>query len=300
MLTRKYDSVGAFGAASEAARSVRGPIHAAGSWMRREQVVMGKPVAVQLWADDRTRGMAAMAAVVAEMQRVERAFNVRRTDSELALANSAAADAAVRVSDELYTLLLRAVDLARLTGGAFDVVSGAAGASWRAIELDAASRRLRLRERGVRVDLGVIADGHAIDRSCSMLARHGVRHAIVRAGGATRTLGDRRGAPWQVAVPDVHRAGSVAAVLPVEDAAVASCESSARATADPAAALRSATVIGRDALTAAALANALFVRGLPEALALVDALPGAAAVLVDANGVLHATRGVQPLAADGG
>lgn len=297
MLTRKYDSGGALGAASEAARSVRGPIHAAGSWMRREQVVTGKPVAVQLWADDRTRGVAAMAAVVAEMQRVERAFNVRRADSELALANSAAADAAVRVSDELYTLLVRAIDLARLSGGAFDVV---AGASWRAIELDAASRRLRLREHGVRIDLGAIIDGHAIDRSCAMLARHGVRHAIVRAGGATRAVGDRRGAPWQVAVPDAHRAGSVAAVLPVEDAAVASCESSARASTDPAATLRSATVVGRDALTAAALAHALFVRGLPEAFSLVDALPGAAAVIVDAQGVLHATRGLQPLAADAG
>lgn len=299
MLTRKYDSGGALGAASEAARSVRGPIHPAGSWMRREQVVTGKPVAVQLWADDRTRGVAAMAAVVAEMQRVERAFNARRADSELALANSAAADAAVRVSDELYTLLLRAIDLARLSGGAFDVVAGAAGASWRAIELDAASRRLRLRDHGVRIDLGAIIDGHAMDRSCAMLARHGVRHAIVRAGGATRTIGDRRGAPWQVAVPDAHRAGNVAAVLPVEDAAVASCESSARGGTD-AAALRSATVVGRDALTAAALAHALFVRGLPEALSLVDALPGAAAVLVDAQGVLHATRGLQPLAADGG
>lgn len=51
---------------------------AQGGWMQRAQVVMGRSVTVQPWADDRSRGAAAMAAVMAEMQRIARRCDPQR------------------------------------------------------------------------------------------------------------------------------------------------------------------------------------------------------------------------------
>jgi thiamine biosynthesis lipoprotein len=100
---------------------------AQGGWMQREQAVMGTAVTVQVWADDRTRGAAAMAAVMAEMQRIDRCYSPHRADSELSIVNAAAAQAPVRISDELFQLVARAQEFSRLTGGAFDITYASAG-----------------------------------------------------------------------------------------------------------------------------------------------------------------------------
>ena len=210
---------------------------ALGGWMQREQAVMGTAVTVQVWADDRTRGAAAMAAVMAEMQRIDRCYSPHRADSELSIVNAAAAQAPVRISDELFQLVARAQEFSRLTGGAFDITYASAGVlydyregvlpddislaravqaiGWRHLQLDPVTPALRFTRPGVRIDLGGFAKGHAVDRCCALLQRHGIRHAIVSAGGDSRVLGDRRGRPWTIAIRHPRQAGQVVATLPV-------------------------------------------------------------------------------------
>jgi thiamine biosynthesis lipoprotein ApbE len=59
-----------------------------------------------------------------------------------------------------------------------------------------------------------------VDRCCALLQRHGIRHAIVSAGGDSRVLGDRRGRPWTIAIRDPRSADGVVALLPLQDVAV--------------------------------------------------------------------------------
>jgi thiamine biosynthesis lipoprotein len=100
------------------------------------------------------------------------------------------------------------------------------------------------------------------------------------------------------------------AVLPLEDTAVSTSGDYERcfidagervhhlidpATGASAAAARSVTVLGPDGLSCEALSKALFVRGPAAGLALLARVPGVDAVIVDAEGALHVSPGLQNL-----
>ncbi len=53
---------------------------------------------------------------------------------------------------------------------------------------------------GVRIDLGGIGKGYAVDRGIAILQSRGVTHALVTAGGDSRIIGDRFGKPWIVGI----------------------------------------------------------------------------------------------------
>ncbi len=308
-----------------------------GSWMQREQSVMGTAVTVQLWADDRTQGAAAMAAVMAEMQRIDRRYSPHRPESELSLINAAAATQAVRISDECFQLLARAQEFSRLSQGAFDITCASAGSlydyrrgvapddislaravqaiGWRHLLLDASVPAVRFARPGVRIDLGGFAKGHAVDRCCALLQRHGIRHALVSAGGDSRLLGDRRGRPWNITIRDPRNADAVLALLPLQDVAVSTTDDAGRCFVrdgvrhhhllDPRTGrsplhLRSVTIVAPDGLTAEALGKCVFVLGVERGLQLVELQEGVDAVLIDADGRMHGSAGfesLQPLAA---
>lgn len=300
---------------------------AQGGWMQREQLIGGRAVAVQLWADDRTRGNAAIATVMAEVQRVDRRFSGRRSDAETALVNAAAAAQAVPVSDEFFQLLLRAQELSRLTLGAFDITCAAAavlhgepGASpldelrlaravqaggWRQLQLDAVTPAVRFARQGLRIGFGNLARAHAVDRCCGLLQRMGIRHAQVSVGGCSRLLGDRRGEPWRVALRDPQRAGAVLAWVSLQDVAVSTV-------AEPGPGLRasllidprsgrlpapggSVTVVARDSVSAEAWRQALTVLGAAQGLPLLESVPQAAGLVIDDQGQWQGNRGFKGL-----
>lgn len=317
---------------SAGALRVRTQASPQGGWMQREQAIMGTAVTVQLWADDRAQGAAAMAAVMAEMQRIDRCYSPHRADSELSLVNQLAALRPVRIGDEFFQLLARAVEFSRLSGGAFDITYASAGAlydyragvapddislaravqaiGWRQLELDPLQPAVRFRRPGMRIDLGGFAKGHAVDRSVRLLQRHGIRHAIVSAGGDSRLLGDRRGRPWTVAIRDPRDADGVVALLPLQDLAVSTSGDYERCFVrdgvrhhhliDPRSGrsplhVRSVTIVAPDGITAEAMGKAVFVLGPERGLRLVEAMPEVDAVVVDADGRLHTSAGFESL-----
>jgi thiamine biosynthesis lipoprotein len=159
----------------------------------------------------------------------------------------------------------------------------------------------------MRIDLGGFAKGHAVDHCISLLRARGIEHAMVSAGGDSHVLGDRRGRPWQVAIRDPRRESGVVAVLPLQDTAISTSGDYERyferdgerchhildpRTGRSPSALRSVTVLADDGLTAEALSKTVFVLGLERGLALVDSQAGVDAVVVDAQGRLHCSRGL--------
>ncbi|MEN9627742.1 MAG: thiamine biosynthesis protein ApbE [Pseudomonadota bacterium] len=303
-----------------------------GGWMQREQVALGTTVSVQLWADDRTRGAAAMAAVMAEMQRIDRCCNLQRSGSELSLVNADAANGPARISDELFQLVARAQAFSRLTGGAFDITAACTGArqderegrlpddiglacavpaiGWRNLRLDPMTPALHFTRPGVRIDLGGFARGHAVDRGIGLLLRHGIRHALVSAGGHSRMLGDRRGRPWTIAIRDPRCPDGAVALLPLQDAAVSDsgdcerfllpdgvgrCHWLGPRTGHGPQRPRSVTVVAPDGLTAEALGKAVFVLGAERGLRLVEQQHGCDAVAISADGQRHCTPGFSAL-----
>src|SRR5436190_2014480 len=113
----------------------------------------------------------------------------------------------VPVSEPLYAVLARALELARLSDGAFDPTVGpfvelwraarrtgrlperaaldsaAARVGWRRVHLGPAARTVRLDVADRRIDLGGIAKGYTLDQARAELRRQGVTSALLEAGG---------------------------------------------------------------------------------------------------------------------
>jgi thiamine biosynthesis lipoprotein len=301
-----------------------------GAWYSRDEAIMGTAIRVELWSEDRAAADAAMAAVMDQMHHVDATMSPHKPDSELSRINRDAAQQPVTVSRELFDLIDRSLAFSRLSDGAFDITFASAGhlydyrervrpsdsaleqaraaIGYRHLLLDPQACTVRFAQPGVRIDLGGFAKGHAVDRGAAILRERGFRHAIVTAGGDSHIIGDRHGRPWSIGVRDPRRPGELAAVLPLENVAISTSGDYERyfeedgqrfhhvldpSTGKSASAVRSVTILAPDGLTSEGLSKSVFVMGLERGMRLVDSQPGVDAVVVDASGVLHYSRGLR-------
>ena len=191
-------------------------------WISDEQAIMGTRIWVEIWSEDQEPAQAAVSAVMDEMHRIDRLMSTYKESSEISEVNRDAASRAVVVGDELFELIKRALDLSVTTNGAFDITYASVGylydyrererpdeahieaalesIDYHLVKLDEESGSIRFVRDGVRIDLGGIAKGYAVERGAAILRDAGIESAIVTAGGDSRVIGDRRGKPWIVGI----------------------------------------------------------------------------------------------------
>jgi thiamine biosynthesis lipoprotein len=292
---------------------------------------MGTEVSVYLWHDDKEKGEAALQAVFAEVERINLLMSTYLEDSRISEINRDAASRPVVAGDEVFELILRSLDISVLTQGAFDVTYDSVGQhydfragqrpdietvrkelesiDYRLVEMDRVNRTVSFAQAGVRINLGGIAKGYTVERGVEILREYGVRHGRVTAGGDTRLLGDRRGKPWMVGVRDPREEGRVTVTIPLEGEAISTSGDYERfflqdgkryhhilqpATGEPASGIRSATVVGPDAVITDALSTSVFVMGVDRGLRLIATLPDYEGIVIDANGSLYYSDGLRP------
>lgn len=290
---------------------------------------MGTRIAVELWSGDPAAGQAASDAVLAEMRRVDALMSHYKPESQLSQINQRAAREAVRVDPELVALIQRALALSRLTDGAFDITYASVGylydyrehvrptdgqvrdglgaVNWRHVIVDPGASTVRFAREGVRIDLGGIAKGYAVDRAIGILQSMGVAHASVTAGGDSRIIGDRFGRPWVVGIRHPDDAGRIIARMPIVDAALSTSGDYERyfdedgvryhhiidpKTGRSAGEVRSVTIIGPDATTTDGLSTSVFVLGPERGLELVERIGEVDAVIVRRDGKVLYSSGL--------
>ncbi|HEX7035152.1 MAG TPA: FAD:protein FMN transferase [Pseudomonadales bacterium] len=310
---------------------IAGPARA--EWFSDTQSIMGTRVHAELWHDDPAEAERLLAAVMAEMRRIDAAYSPFIETSELSRLNREAPHGWVDVSAELFELLARSRQVSELSGGAFDVTFASVGRyydyrrgerpddellrraveaiDYRYVELDPAGPRVRYARPEVYVDLGGIAKGYAVDRCVALLRDAGVREASVSAGGDSYILGDRHGEPWTVGIRDPRHEGAMTAVLPLMDTAVSTSGDYERyfiedgvryhhildpATGRSATDSWSVTILGPETTFTDALSTSVFVLGPEKGLELIDRLPGVDAIIVDADGRLRYSADLAPMA----
>jgi len=301
------------------------------AWIAREEAIMGTRCAVELWSIDAAAGEAAIDAVFAEMRRIDALMSTYKADSEISRINAEAAKAPVQVSQELFQLIADSLEYSRLSGGAFDITYASVGylydfrnrqrpgdtaisaalpgVDFRQLQLDADDRTVAFARPGMRIDLGGIAKGHAVDRGIALLKERGITRAMVNAGGDTRVTGDRFGSPWVIGIRHPDRANEVVLRIPLVDAAFSTSGDYERYfdegevryhhILDPKTGrspheLRSVTIIADTALRTDGLSTTVFVLGAEEGLALIDRLQGVDAILIDAGGKVSYSKGLAP------
>jgi thiamine biosynthesis lipoprotein len=300
-------------------------------WFQREEAIMGTRVAVELWSEDRALAERAMDAVIAEMRRTDELMSTYKPESQLSQVNAHAHERPVQVDPDIVEVVERSFDVSRLSGGAFDITYASVGylydyrahqkptdaqiaaalpgVDFRKVQVDREAHTIRFLREGVRIDLGGIAKGYAVDRAVQHLRELGIRHAMVNAGGDTRLLGDRRGKPWMVGIRDPRSAGRVVMRVPLADEAISTSGDYERyfeedgvlyhhilvpSTGRSARGVRSATVIGPDATLTDGLSTTLFVLGVERGMQLIARLPGVEAVMVDDEGRIFYSDGLAP------
>ena len=303
---------------------------ATAGWLRDDADVMGTRISVELFHSDPALARQGIDSVLGEMRRIDASMSPYLDSSELARLNATAHQRPFRAGEELYALIRRSLEFSDLTGGAFDITFASVGflydfrngirpdreqraqaaalINFRRLVLDPAGSTVAFGSPGMRIDLGGIAKGHAVDRCIELLQALGIKQAMVTAGGDSRMIGDRWGRPWSIGVRDPRRADKLAAVIPLRDVAVSTSgdyqryfeENGVRyhhiidpGSGDSARELQSVTIIGPDATTTDALSTSVFVMGLKPGLALINRLPDIDAIVVDDQGRLHYSENLQ-------
>lgn len=222
--------------------------------VRRRIPVMGTIAEVAVVAggrpDEERAAHAAIGAAFAELRRIEALMTAFSDASDVGRANLGAARDGVAVSDETALVVRASLGWASATDGAFDPCLGRAArvwdvshrrepppdaefrrfagrGLWRALDVSTMSGRsaLRFGDADVRLDLGGIAKGYAVDRAARVLRESGIRDGLVNVGGDLVALGrSATGDPWRVGIqsPDApDDATALAGAIDAEDTALA-------------------------------------------------------------------------------
>ena len=186
-------------------------------------------------------------ALQAAVDAVDAQMSTWKPDSDLVRFNRAPPEVWFDLPVHLCTVLAAALEIGRLSGGAFDIgvgdlvsawgfgstgrldearITGAASAArvpaHLCLELDREQHRVR-KQSEITLDLSGIAKGFGVDQLAEVLTSYGIGHYLVSIDGELRASGGKPdGSPWRIAVerPETgHRQAE--GVLELTDGAVA-------------------------------------------------------------------------------
>jgi thiamine biosynthesis lipoprotein len=301
--------------------------------VERAGLAMGSELRLTAWAADEAPARAAFDAVFNEFERLEAQMSVWRPDSDVVRINAAAGERAVAVAAEVREVLHIANEVSEWTGGTFDVTFGALADVWkfdhdqdnrvptgeairarlplvgyRAIEIDDRAGTVFLKRKGMRIHLGGIGKGYAVDRASTLLRDRGLRDFMIQAGGDLYVAGRRDGHPWRLGIADPRGAHAPFATVDLTDSTFSTSGDYERffmkdgrryhhildlRTGQPAGASRSVTLVTDRAVIADALAKGVFVLGPVEGMALIERAPNVEGVIVTAKNEVLVSSGLK-------
>jgi FAD:protein FMN transferase len=293
----------------------------------QQRFVMGTMFRVVVYDESPAAAGRAVGAALAEIVRLDAVMSHYKADSELSRLNREAAAGAVAVDPSLYQVVEESLAYSRLSGGRFDVTIGrllrtwkdahAAGRSPSASEIEEAAHcvgyqhvelmppdRVRFGTGCLELDLGAIGKGYAVERALTVMRAHGIRDAMVNAGGST--IG-AIGAPpgergWPVLI-GASVSGSRTVLL--RDESLSTSQQSLTSpiagrvrfgeimdteTRAPLLDNVSVSVVARSATDADALSTTLLLMSIEEGRALLEQLPAVSAFWISPAGELRAVR----------
>ena len=241
---------------------------------------------------------------------------------------------AAPVSEDLMPLLIKAKQLALISGGTFNPAIGGLLELWgyhgddpptrppekETIEdylkhipdladVEISDGLVRTDNSSVQFDLGGFAKGYGIDRAIDHLKALGIENAIVNAGGDLKVIGQRYDRPWRIGIRNPRKAGVMASLDVNDGESVFTSGDYERyfiyegkryhhildpRTGYPASDFISVTIITEDAALADAAATAVFVAGIKDWQLVADRMGLNKVMVVEKNGVIHMTPEMKP------
>lgn len=299
------------------------------------QTVHGVQVAIRVYALDAAKARAALAVAMPEVTRLLDKLDAKAKQSEAAAINASAGAEEVLLSEEVYQLVTRSLDLCRRSNGAYDPTVATYDFLWNfalrpfvrplpdeivtkrqmvgcaKVLLKPGNHAMRLMNPGTRFTFAGVLNGFLLERAADALRRAGVDAFRIRIGRDTFVQGRVGTRHWFVDVPLTRRPNDTGFQLYLTSHAAVTVSDSDRMvvkngkrfhdvldprTGQPAEGVVQATVIATDPTMAAAMAHAIFVLGPKAGLALLAKEKQADAFLVDSAGKIWATPGMSEFA----
>jgi len=295
--------------------------------VRRTQFIMGTLVEITVSHSDPEVIQNVTTEAFNEMQRIEGLMSTYIPDSEISRINRAAGKQAVAVSPEVEEVIREGIFWSEQSNGAFDITveplvqlwdfdgekefipgestirKTASLVNYRNIEIK--DHTVRLKNRGMAINVGGLAKGYAVDRAISIL-RSKVSSGIVNAGGDLYAFGQKsKQSSWTIGLQHPRKPQDLLAAFAVKNQAIATSGDYQRyfmkdgvryhhifdpQTGRPARLMISTTIITTEVMDADALATAVFVMGPDKGIEWVDSMANIEAMLVLEDGSIRYSK----------
>jgi thiamine biosynthesis lipoprotein len=307
---------------------------AAPSLVERSRVSMGTEVHISAWTADEAATLTAFDEAFNEFDRLDALMSTWKDGSDILRLNDAAGKSAVVVSAEVREVLHASQEVSEWTGGKFDVTFAALSGLWkfdhdidghvpdrsqiaprlslidyRALQIDDRTGTASLSRAGMRVNLGGIGKGYAVDRAVAILRDAGLSDFMIQSGGDLFVAGRRGDRPWRVGIQDPRGApDTLFAALELTDAAFSTSGDYERFfmrdghryhhildpdTGEPAARSRSVSIMAKSATVSDGLSTGVFILGGDAGMALIEKLPDVEGVIVTAENQVLVSSGLK-------
>lgn len=290
------------------------------------RLLMGTPVEISVVARDKESAYEAIASAFGEIKRIEQLMSGYESQSALSRLNQRAEKGFVEIDKELLYVISESIRLSKLSKGAFDITVAPLMEAYsfgKRIEgdfvlpskeeikrklhlvgsdkiiIDEKNDRIRFALSGMKIDLGGIAKGYAVDRAIEVLKQRGIDKALVNLGGNIFALGSSRRGLWQVGLQHPTIKERIWATIELDNEAVATSGNYERffdfrgkryghiinpGTGRLVDNVLSVTIIAKTALQADGLSTAVFVLGAEAGMELIESIEGVEGVLITKDG----------------
>ena len=302
--------------------------------VERAGAAMGSELRLTATTADEAAARSAFDGVFAEFERLEALMSTWRPGSDVLRINAAAGVQAVPVAADVRDVLRQARQISEWTEGTFDVTFGALTDVWkfdhdqdntipsadairarlplidyRQIDIDDRAGTVFLKRRGMKIHLGGIGKGYAVDHAIGILRQAGLRDFMIQAGGDLYVGGMKDGHRWRLGINDPRGPqGTSFATIDLTDSTFSTSGDYARffikdgvryhhildpATGQPARLCRSVTIAAASPVLADAVAKGVFILGPEKGMALVEKIPDLEAVIVTAKNEVVVSSGLK-------
>jgi len=274
--------------------------------------LMGSQFDITVIALDEELGYIYIEEAIAEISRIEKLISSWEEGSETALINRNAGIKPVKVSDELFRLVERAIQISELTDGAFDISYASKDEIWKfdgsMKNIPSATEIKNSKQKGMKISFGALGKGYAADKAKEFLISKQVKGGVINASGDLSTWGTKvNGDKWLVGIKNPSDKSKIFSWLPIVESSVATSGNYEKyvtfdgvkyshiidpRTGYPTSSVKSASVFAKSAEMSDALATAIYIMGKDSGIFLINQLDGVEAILIDSKNKIHKSSGI--------
>jgi thiamine biosynthesis lipoprotein len=299
---------------------------------KRKLILLTSPFEMTVVAKDTVEANQYIDLAIAEVKRVENLVSDWKPETQISHVNQNAGIQPVKVDDEVFQLVKRSIKISKLTDGAFDISYASMDKIWKfdgsmkemptpeaikksvekvgyqKIILDEKEKTIFLRDKGMKLGLGGIAQSFIADNIRDLLKSKGCTSGIANVSGDIAAWGKQPdGKPWTIGIINPMNKNKIFATFPLVDSSVETSGTYEKyvvfdgvryshiinpKTGYPAQGIVSVTVFAKQTEIADGLAKGVFLFGVEAGLNLVNQLKGIECIIVDSKGKIYSSKGI--------